>query len=182
MHLLYLATFTAAAVTLGFGQTSPEPPKCCIDRQFTVTIGEVGGSVYPLTGNTVFVDGYILLAYDYYKQRVGAETHRKQPDGSEKVTRVLTDFAAKRQYVDENNVCSILAITEPMEEPCLPANASFVGTATFGYGSASLEVNTWEYESSTDKGRVLIRRTFTKSGCVPVVESYYGMVEGGSTL
>ncbi|RUS74907.1 hypothetical protein EGW08_017323 [Elysia chlorotica] len=181
--LLLALVLNSAVVSITLGQTNPlvEPKKCCLDRQFSVSIGEIGGKAYPITGNSVFLDGVTYLAYDFYKQMIGAESHMRQPDGSDKVTRTLLDYNTMRMYVDDSGVCSILNITEPMEDPCVPANATYMGEVRFGYGTASLEVNTWEFERASGNSRILVRRSYTKTSCVPVIETYYGTVDGAST-
>ncbi|KAK3794394.1 hypothetical protein RRG08_061061 [Elysia crispata] len=182
-RLLVAVALTSAVVSVCVAQTAQlmEPKKCCLDRQFTVAIGEIGGKSYPITGNSVFMDGVTYVAYDFYKGMIGSETHMKQPDGSDKVTKSLLDYNTNRLYLTENGVCTILNITEPLEDPCLPDSATYMGSAMFGYGTESLEVNTWEFERASGNSKVLIRRSYTKTTCVPVVEAYYGTVDGAST-
>ena len=57
MLLLFVSLVTVVAAVTGADTEAPnEPNKCCFDMQFTATLGLAGVQVYPITGNTVFLD------------------------------------------------------------------------------------------------------------------------------
>jgi len=172
--LLHVLT-VVAMVTLAQAQDA-EPNKCCFDKTFTGQVGAVGGTYYPITGNVQFEDSYTYFAYDYYNKVVGVEYHLRLPNGTEQVTRSLLDYNTDTQYVTtDNTTCVSTKIGMPMEEPCIPADAKYLGAAKVGYGNEALTLWSWEHKvPNTD---IVYKRSFTSS-CVPVLSAYYGTVNG----
>ena len=66
MRVLFVSlVMVLVAGVMGAPTDAPsEPNKCCFGMQYTTTLGLIGGQVYPITGNTVFLDVSIpWLAY-----------------------------------------------------------------------------------------------------------------------
>jgi len=164
-----------AMATAAWGQDA-EPNKCCVDKTFMGQVSAVGGTYYPITGNVQFEDSYTFFAYDYYNKVVGAEFHLRLKNGSEQVTRSLLDYNTDTQYITTDNTsCVMTKIGMPMEDPCVPAGARYLGASKVGYGAESMTLWSWEYQiPNTD---ILYKRAFTSS-CVPVISAYYGTVNG----
>jgi len=154
-----------------------EPPKCCVDRQFTGQMSEISGTHFPITGDSVFEDSYTFFAYDYYRKKAGVEHHLRLANGTEKVTKSLMDYNQGMLFVDTgNNTCYAEKILIPMEQPCIPADAVFLGESTLGYASESIKTLSWEYRPANSD--IVYKRMFTKDGCVPIASAYYGTVNG----
>jgi len=174
--MLHVIVFCASLLLSAHAADITEPAKCCVDRQFTVMVAALSGTYYPITGNAEVEDSYTYVAYDFYSKKVGYEYHLKVPGGNETVTRSIMDYTGGKIYTQlQDGNCYITDLKEQMEEPCVPADATYLGESTIGYGKESLIVKTWEYvEPGTD---VMRRRTFTKDGCVPFASGYYGTVD-----
>lgn len=175
--LTFLTLTAAILVATHSAAVMPEPAKCCIDRQFTGKVSELSASHFPITGSTVFEDSYSYFAYDFYRKKTGVEHHIRLPNGTEQVSKSLLDYNQDMIFVETSNTtCYAQKLGVPMETPCVPADAVYLGTSRIGYANEAIVVNTWEYTPpGTD---IVYKRTFTKDGCVPVAFAYYGTVNG----
>jgi len=156
-----------------------EPAKCCFDKEYSAVLGEAGGTV--VNGHAVGLDGTVTLGYDFYRKRQGSKTQLRQPDNTMQTTFSLQDFANKVQYLtDDNGQCTARHMTdaEEMYPPCVPDNARYLGNATFGYGTETLYIDSWEF--TVPNSDVLTKLAVTDA-CVPVVEALYGHMGGAST-
>merc|ERR1711963_723517 len=135
-RMLACVLSVVALATAAWGQ-DVEPNKCCVDKTFMGQVSAVGGTYYPITGNVQFEDSYTFFAYDYYNKVVGAEFHLRLKNGSEQVTRSLLDYNTDTQYITTDNTsCVMTKIGMPMEDPCVPAGARYLGASKVGYGAA----------------------------------------------
>jgi len=168
-----------AAATVS-GQDPPRP--CCLDNQYSVDVGVVGETITDDPSTSVFIDGYINMGFDYYRDRQGLNMHFRQADGTMTVRYQLKDYATRRMYTKEaNNTCTYVTIPDfdQLRAPCIPQDATFLGTSTFGYGHNSIEVNTWQFDyplSAVNDSRLVF--SVSKQHCVPITESIIGNVFG----
>jgi len=153
--------------------------KCCFDKQYSAVLGEAGGTV--VNGNAVGLDGTVTLGFDFYLQRQGSKAVMRQPDDSFVTTNTVQDYKNRMTYItDEGGRCTSFRMeaSEVMYPPCVPDDARYLGNGTFGYGSETLYIDSWEYNMpGTD---VLMKLAVTDT-CVPVVEAQYGHINGAST-
>ncbi|XP_076460736.1 uncharacterized protein LOC143293575 [Babylonia areolata] len=159
-----------------------QPAKCCFDKEYAVNIGIVGETLPEDPNDVFFIDGFVRMGFDYYRDRQALMTVLKQPDGSMSTRYQLKDYANRRLYTTvDNKTCtySDIASFDVLRPQCIPDNATFVGASEFGYGHNSLRVNTWQFtyplSANNNSGIIL---TVTQDHCVPVTESIIGSIEG----
>ncbi|XP_041364421.1 uncharacterized protein LOC121379835 [Gigantopelta aegis] len=142
-------------------------------------MGEIGG-VVKNDGSPVVLDGYNLIAYDWYNGILGMQSHLVQPDKSMRVTNVTIDYNTKTQYVTlSDGTCIESDVTEHMREPCVPASSKLLTSSYLGFGNNALHINVWEYlKPGTDN---IVKLAVTDPGCIPVIEASYGTMKGGKT-
>ncbi|KAL8601514.1 hypothetical protein ACOMHN_000456 [Nucella lapillus] len=150
-------------------------------KQFMALLGEAGGAVRQ--GHYQTLKGNIRLAYDFYRSRQGSINTVLQADGSYQTTYVLADYANRVMYTREaeGGSCTARHMTqdEQMYPPCLPESASYLGRATFGYGSEALDIDRWKFPlPSNTKVQVTLAVT---QHCVPFAQAIYGNMGEGDT-
>jgi len=175
MMLVVLALAVAGASAQATGG------RCCFDNQYTAVLGEAGGTV--INGNAMPVDGSVELSYDFYK-KVQATVTTERIQGSDpaafKTTKRLDDYANRVVYLtDENGNCVSYAqnsqVDFVMTPACVPAEATYLGNGTFGYGTETLHIDAWEW-TEVDAFKNFTLKLAVTDTCVPVVEARYGYI------
>merc|ERR1719277_596810 len=173
-----------AVAAAGMTTSAPtEPKRCCFDKQFAVTMGEIGAKMEP--GEDIgFLDGGVIVGYDFYRKLEGIVTIlRNQDEPGNFTTRYrLMNYDQMVQYeqLEKNGTCTKTTI-DPHQHifpPCIPDPAYYLGSATMGYGSSSMDVDSWELDMSNPGGHYAFKISVTKYGCVPVAQAMVGFRNG----
>jgi len=170
MFLVFLVTF------LAFCSAAPSP--CCTENQW-----ESGVSFFD-QDKKIFVFGN--MAYDYTNLRQYARTVT-DVDGQRTFETDILLFANKTGYsilsANGKEQCRKFSIPTPMDQFCIPSNATYLNTFTIG---GSLSVDNWRIDMKDETSFVGI----TSTGCIPVSatgaysrydlteESYFNYVSG----
>ncbi|KAK6170585.1 hypothetical protein SNE40_018944 [Patella caerulea] len=141
---------------------------CCIDREFEADTGVVGSTYRK--GIFSPYEGHNMITYDSHNKMVSVkltidgQAHRDH-------IQILMDYNSKREYIITNGKCTVSELNTPITDPCIPANATYLRSPIYGYGSNTLEADTWEYFSPATGA--LNRFSVTKDSCVPLVLAQY---------
>jgi len=169
MLLLTVAAMVIAGV---WAQGDPAAKPCCAPHQMTMTLGDVGMAVvaqgpYP-------IDTFQEMTYDYDAKKLYTAVHQRIAGSvNETVTRVLIDYGAHKQYtIVSDDTCYVEDHAEDMPAPCVPDNATFVGTVRFGGGANTMDTNVWDFEGPNDQRFKVV--VTADASCTPVVYSMYG--------
>ncbi|XP_041364858.1 uncharacterized protein LOC121380140 [Gigantopelta aegis] len=155
------------------GQSKPRP--CCTDHQFEMTLGEVAGSFFSSNGlpSSSILTGDNTLHFDEYRKKAVVVSRLVDLKGNRIEVNVFIDFNTNKQFVQfANGSCVSIPAYQILRSPCVPANATFVGSSDFGYGPNMVEVN--NFQVTFPPGDTTLRIAVTKYGCIPMVESFYG--------
>jgi len=175
--------FSLCVVTI-FGFVAAEPTRCCFDKQFSSILGEIGGTVKDNVPTNFQLS--MAMGFDYYRGRDGTLGTYPLPDGTSFQVKTINDFNRKIIYTKTiNGSCTAKAMRPGAVQfgPCLPDDATYVGNATFGYGSETITVNSWKFLDSashiTPKPESLV--AFTEN-CVPFAQTVSGNLADDGAL
>ncbi|XP_050394611.1 ependymin-related protein 1 [Patella vulgata] len=150
---------------------SADPTKCCVDREFEAYLDEAGSYFTPQDKEFHPIKGFTTIAYDFYSKRMNLRVHNTLENGTVINSNLLFDYANQIEYAIYKGICTAHKYHVPMRQPCIPANATYDGPLTMGYGSNTLKLETWKYPISELNSDVKL--SISQDGCVPVVESIY---------
>ncbi|XP_046569607.1 uncharacterized protein LOC124277931 [Haliotis rubra] len=171
-----MLVFILCLVSAVGGQTDPPPKTCCISRQFEAKLGETGGAIYTSYGVEVpaLLDSDNVMHYDYYNRTIVMEVNTHNPDNTTTYTRIIQDYNTGIQHVFGSGMCTTSTIRRGFREPCIPDNATFVGSSYIGYGVNKITFNNWQFQEPDTSND--LRLVVTSVGCVPVLEAVFGIV------
>ncbi|KAK6170583.1 hypothetical protein SNE40_018943 [Patella caerulea] len=141
---------------------------CCIDREFEADTGVIGSSIR----KDVFhpIEGFNTMSYDSHNQMVNIQV-TVVVNGNLFQNKILMNYNTKREYVIRNGHCTVYELNAPIRDPCIPADATYLRSPIYGYGSNTLEADTWEYVSPVTGA--FDRFSVTKDSCIPLVLAQY---------
>ena len=155
------------------------PKPCCVPDQLEFRMGEsipyFSGGKAGLTSLTAWI------AVDYKaKKMAGNET--VYSDGRTMNISAVADFNSMVMYMvdwDKGKCTKTKLPSQEMAGQCLPDDAQYVGTVTFGLGQ-TLRANEWQMHIKDEEARmdVNVFVIMTSDTCVPVAESVVGRTSG----
>ncbi|XP_046354359.2 uncharacterized protein LOC124133835 [Haliotis rufescens] len=153
---------------------------CCMDRQFEARMGEVGGGIFTQKGkpNPALINGDNVIHYDFYARKTMVEATMNYANGSSVTSNVVIDAITNQMHVMTKDGCFTTKSYVPMLEGCVPDDAVKVRESYIGYGVTAIPFTTWQF--LIPKSGIVMRLSVTDQGCVPIFESLFGDIGGGS--
>jgi len=161
-----------------------EPARCCFDKEFYAVMGEVGGIADESHNNATIIDAHIEMAYDFYNNIQGMKIYLRNIATA---YYSILDFQNRREYNwQDNGTCTYknMAASTTMFPPCIPANATYLGPATLGYGQHTIKIHTWDFRAPIPGMNNEVFRmhlSVTQGHCIPVVMTVVGDFSGAPT-
>ncbi|XP_067672114.1 uncharacterized protein [Haliotis asinina] len=154
---------------------------CCIDRQFEARMGEVGGAIFTQNGHSkpALINGENVIHYDFYSRKMLVEATLNFTNGSSVTTNIVVDDVANKMFVLTKDGCFETKSTLPFLTSCIPDDAVKVRESYIGSGVSAIPFTTWQFLVPAT-GNVL-RLSVTDKGCIPIFESLFGTIQGGSS-
>ncbi|XP_046579103.1 uncharacterized protein LOC124286720 [Haliotis rubra] len=153
---------------------------CCIDRKFEARMGEVGGGIFTQNGQPKpgLINGENVIHYDFYSRKLMVEATLNFTNGSSLTTNVVVDDVADEMFVLTKDGCFKSKNTIRFLKSCIPDDAVKVRESYIGSGVSAIPFTTWQF-LVPESGNV-IRLSVTDKGCIPIFESLFGTIQGGS--
>ncbi|XP_067671302.1 uncharacterized protein [Haliotis asinina] len=161
--------FILCLVSAVGGQLNPPPKTFCVARRLEAKIRETGGAICTSYGVEVpaLRDIDNVMHYDYYNRTIVMEVNSHNPNNTTAYTRIIQDYNRGIQHVFLSGRCTTSTIRRGFREPCIPDNATYVGSSYIACGVNKIALNNWQ---------------FPEPGCVPVVEAIIGIVNNGELV
>ncbi|ESO84142.1 hypothetical protein LOTGIDRAFT_155467 [Lottia gigantea] len=143
---------------------------CCTSNAFETVLSEAGG-IYVSNATTVPIDVWNKMYYDFNRKMMTLETHTRLSTGYYKQIKIIMDFRQQLEFAIEKGNCTVIPVKESMQKPCIPKNATYLGSNSIGYADEAIEFTSWEFE--TPNSDVSTKLTVSSKGCVPLTQSMY---------
>ncbi|KAL5019229.1 hypothetical protein ScPMuIL_004951 [Solemya velum] len=175
-----MLSFILFAVTLSVA-VAVNTTRCCPPSVFEVTILQSGGSY--INGTSTRIDGFTNVFFDGDNNRITALSHSPGTD----TIRTILDYNSKITYTIKTTASGLNCTSTRMPadaqiiNPCVPSNATHMGTHYFGAASDRVLVNTWSYTTMPDY--TTNEYIMTENDCTPVARNmFYGNAFGGGVI
>ncbi|XP_041364485.1 uncharacterized protein LOC121379886 [Gigantopelta aegis] len=153
-----------------------DPKKCCMpDEWFSYLSDLVLVTKGNLVGNT--------YSYSYKLKKVAVSSFEFVPSGgpSKPIVRTVFDYTQKKVfYIKPDGTCTSGPNTDKIHRPCIPDDATYLGSNYFGFFPIQLPFHAWKFQY-VDSPKANITIVFTQEGCVPIVEGVSGKFNGAHT-
>jgi len=156
-------------------QSGTAPSPCCTSNQFSVgTAVTIGKTV---NGKGVAQQGFLNMQYDWTNKLLYIESNITDMATQQiESYKILQDINNNQQYVIlKDGSCYIQPSTVPMDPPCIPKDAAFMGELTLNSGSGTLvKGNAWAFKIEQQD----IKMVVSQDTCTPIMRVATGISYG----
>jgi len=153
-------------------EVTPKP--CCTSSQFSASVSIIVGKL--VQGKGVSQRGMERIQYDYTNKMIYAESSlTDQITQVQTNLTVLQDYNNMKQYITMGDgSCYVQPWMEAMIPPCIPDNATFVGSVTLGEGAGALKGNAFRFMQGQAQAQVVV----SADTCTPITDARGGFFDG----